>query len=67
MFLIILLEKRIIHNRNNGQRRAHNSDKALKYARDIYEHYKSDTNISFCFHEGPAATLAEIVARAAER
>ncbi len=57
----------IIHNRDNGQRRPQNSDKAIKYAPDIYEHYKNDTNISFCFHEGPAATLAEIVARAAER
>ncbi len=57
----------ILHNKNKGQRRPQNSDKALKYAPDIYEHYKNDTNISFCFHEGPAATLAEIVARAAEK
>lgn len=55
----------IIHNRDNGQRRLCNEEKAKRYAFEVYEHYKNDTNISFCFHEGPPATLAEIVARSA--
>lgn len=53
----------VIHNRNNGQRRPCNDEKARRFAKEIYDYFCADTNISFCFHEGPASTLDEIVKR----
>ena len=52
-------------NGNNGQRSPFNEDKAKRYCPDIYEHFKSDTNISFCFHEGKPSSLKEILERLA--
>lgn len=56
----------IIHNANKGQRRPCNTDKARRYAPEIYNYFKNDTNISFCFHKEEPSTLVEILKRSAK-
>lgn len=48
------------HNANNGQRSPFNDDKAKSFCPDVYEEYRLDTNISFCFRETNALSLDEI-------
>lgn len=56
-------------NGNNNVRSVRNSQKAEMFCSDLYERFKSDTNLSFFFSENPSdeVKLEEILRRFSER